>query len=70
MECKRCKDEMAETEMYVWYGTNEYNFEKLQNPPSYEPTHCSKCKEVITLSQDGYSTLGDKHFCEACTEFA
>lgn len=33
-ECKRCRDEIAEAEMYVWYGTNDYNFEKLKNPPS------------------------------------
>ena len=69
-ECKRCRDDIAETEMYVWYGTNEYNVEKLQNPPSYEPTHCAKCRAVITLGEDGYSTLGDKYFCDACTAFA
>jgi hypothetical protein len=27
--------------VYLWYGTNEYNFEKLPNPPAYEPTKCS-----------------------------
>ena len=69
-ECKRCRDEIAETEMYVWYGTNDYNFEKLQNPPSYEPTLCSKCRKVIKLGEGGYSTLGDKYFCEACTDFS
>ncbi len=30
--------ESFETEMYVYYGTNEYNFEVLENPPEYEPT--------------------------------
>lgn len=69
-ECTRCREDIAETEMYVWYGTNAYNFETLQNPPSYEPTRCSKCGKVIKLGEDGYSTLGDKYFCEACTEFA
>jgi len=24
--------------MYVWYGTNDYNFVVLENPPHYEPT--------------------------------
>lgn len=24
-QCQRCRDEIAETEMYVWYGINEYN---------------------------------------------
>ena len=56
------------TEMYVWYGTNEYNFEKLENPPTYEPTKCSTCKKVISLSEGGYSTLGDQIWCEICGE--
>lgn len=32
-----CEGEF-ETEMYVWYRTNEYNFEKLKNLPKYELT--------------------------------
>ena len=39
--CALCRNSI-ETEMYVYYGTNEYNFEILKNPPSYEPTRCSK----------------------------
>ncbi len=70
IECKRCRGEIAETEMYVWYGTNEYNFQKLLNPPAYEPTHCSHCKQRIALGEDGYSTKGKQYFCEACTEFS
>ncbi len=64
--CKRCK-ESFETEMYVWYGTNEYNFVKLENPPAYEPTRCATCHRVIRLSEDAYSTLGENYFCEECT---
>ena len=64
--CPRCKEDI-ETEMYVYYGTNEYNFEKLENPPEYEPTTCSKCGIVIVLSEGGYSTRGDEYFCEECT---
>lgn len=67
-DCRACR-EGFETEMYVWYGTNEYNFEKLKNPPSYAPTRCSKCGTVMVLSEGGYSTLGTQYFCEACTEF-
>ncbi len=66
-ECQKCREDF-ETEMYVWYGTNAYNFEKLQHPPSYQPTRCSKCREVIRLGEDGYSTLGAKYFCEACAD--
>jgi hypothetical protein len=30
LECKKCK-ESFDTEDYVFYGTNEYNFVKLKN---------------------------------------
>ena len=66
-DCTECR-ESFKTEMYVWYGTNEYNFEKLENPPSYEPTKCSRCAIIINLGTDGYSTLGDKYWCEECSE--
>ena len=45
--CVACREHCAELEMYVWYGTNEHNFEKLENPPAYEPTHCGGCGRVI-----------------------
>jgi formylmethanofuran dehydrogenase subunit E len=57
-----------DTEMYVYYGTNEYNFEKLANPPTYEPTKCSKCGKVIVLSKEGFSVSDGKYQCEKCTE--
>jgi len=66
--CSKCR-EGVETEMYVWYGTNEYNFVKLENPPSYEPTLCAGCEVVIRLGEDGYSITPDKeYFCEECTQ--
>src|SRR3972149_6543972 len=40
-ECSKCRGDF-EPEMVVWYGTNEYNLEKLPNPPSYEPQKCTK----------------------------
>jgi hypothetical protein len=52
----------------VWYGTNEYNFEKLPDPPAYEPTECSQCATVIVLSEDEYSKLGKDYFCSDCTD--
>jgi len=64
-ECR--KDFEHELEMYVYYGTNEYNFEKLPNPPDYEPTKCSKCGAVIELSEGGYSVSGGKYRCGKCT---
>jgi hypothetical protein len=65
--CQKCL-EGFETEMYVWYGTNEYNFEKLENPPKYEPTHCGSCGRVIRLGTDGYSIApGGQYFCMNCS---
>ena len=66
--CKVCR-ESFETEMYVWYGTNEYNFEKLKNPPSYQPTRCASCGTVIRLGEDGYTlTPAGTYFCVACED--
>lgn len=63
--CIKCRKNI-ETEMYVYYGTNEYNFEKLTNPPTFEPTRCRECKKVIKLGQDPYSITSDGHYCERC----
>lgn len=65
-ECPRCRAAF-ETEIYVYYGTNEYNFDKLENPPAYDATRCSKCGVVIVLSAGGYSSRGNEYWCEACT---
>lgn len=66
--CPQCR-ESFETEMYVWYGTNEYNFVKLENPPSYEPTRCASCGRVIRLGEDGYTITPDsKYFCLECAD--
>ncbi|MCW5968124.1 MAG: hypothetical protein KIT57_06395 [Blastocatellales bacterium] len=65
-ECGECR-EMFETEMYVWYGTNEYNFARLENPPKYKPTKCAACKRVIRLAEDGYSIKGNNYYCLKCT---
>jgi hypothetical protein len=65
--CKRCRASF-ETEMYVWYGTNEYNFEMLSNPPVFQPTRCFKCKTIISLATDGYMRNGEGYWCEPCAE--
>lgn len=65
-DCAKCR-EAFETEMYVWYGTNEYNFEKLRNPPKYEPTRCRTCGRVIVLGEEAYSYGKDGYSCEECT---
>lgn len=64
--CKKCPTDF-ETEMYVCYGTNEYNFAKLENPPAYEPTRYGKCNAVIVLGEGGYSMSGKDYFCGTCS---
>lgn len=64
--CKKCLRSIP-TEMYVWYGTNEYNFETLENPPPFEPTLCDQCRVRINLGTDGYSTGPRGTLCERCS---
>jgi len=63
--CKKCKKEF-DAEMYVWYGTNEYNFSKLENPPTYEPTKCSSCNKIIKLTEGGYTVTVNGCYCFGC----
>lgn len=65
-DCAKCREEI-ETEMYVYYATNEYNFEVLENPPQYKPTHCASCGAVIILADGGYSSARDGYLCGKCT---
>jgi hypothetical protein len=64
-DCKECPKSFP-TEMYVWYGTNEYKFIKLENPPEFKPTHCARCSRVIRLTTDVYSITEGKYYCERC----
>ena len=65
-ECAVCRDGF-EPELYAYYGTNEYNFEKLENPPAFEPKRCAACGVAIRLGEGGYSQLGRDYWCESCT---
>lgn len=40
-DCKKCKDNF-DTPNYVYYGTNEYNFEVLKNPEKVS-IRCANC---------------------------
>lgn len=64
-DCEQCRASF-ETEIYVYYGTNEYNFETLPHPPAFEPTHCAGCGRVISLGHDGYMQSGKDYFCQRC----
>jgi hypothetical protein len=63
--CGKCRRDF-ETEIYVYFGTNQYNFEKLESPPAYEPTRCTKCGTVLNLGEGGYSVKGEAYFCLPC----
>lgn len=65
-DCKECR-EGFEPEMVAWYGTNEFNFEKMENPPAFEPTLCARCTARINLGTDGYTMSGDDYWCMRCT---
>jgi hypothetical protein len=64
-DCPKCRTSF-DTEMYVFYATNEYNFEKLENPPAFETTRCVTCGKVINLSQDGHTSSSKGIECLRC----
>ncbi len=65
---KTCSDclKSIEAEMYGYYGTNEYNFEKLEKAPPFQPKFCARCHKKISLAHEGHSMKGDKYYCEDC----
>jgi hypothetical protein len=64
-DCKRCRENF-ETELYLYYGTNKYNFEPLEETPAYEATHCSQCGRVIILGQGSYARTDIGFLCDRC----
>jgi hypothetical protein len=67
--CAACRKYFPKVELYVYFGTNAYNFETLKKPPSYEPTHCAGCGRVIVLAEEGYAVAPDGSYrCEGCYE--
>jgi len=65
-DCPDCR-KAFEPELYVHRGINEYNFEKLPNPPEFEPTKCIECGARIQLGEEGYSVGPEGYKCERCT---
>jgi len=63
--CSSCRENF-ESEMYAWYATNEFNFEKLENPPAFEPTLCDRCGKRIVLPEGGYIMAQGKYWCQSC----
>jgi hypothetical protein len=68
-DCKRCRRDI-EAEMYARFGTNDYNSEKLANPPAYAPTRCAGCGKVIKLATEGNTLSKDGTYCINCYSLA
>lgn len=64
-DCEQCRASF-DAELYAYYGTNEYNFEKLTDPPAFEPTRCASCGKLISLGYDGYLQSGADYYCQSC----
>lgn len=67
LTCQKCFTNF-DTEDYVDMATNEYNFVKLQDPPHFDPTLCSKCGAIIRRADGGYTQLGKEYTCGKCTD--
>ncbi len=65
--CTVCR-ESFDVERYVYYGTNKYNLEVLENPPAFEPKHCVGCGRVIVLTRDSHEEGPDGYRCAECWE--
>jgi hypothetical protein len=63
--CEECRTNYP-SEMFAWWVTNEYNFEKLANPPAFRPTFCAGCHTRIILPEGGYTLSGGKYWCASC----
>jgi|GEM_PF-522549 len=66
-DCTTCR-EAGPLELFVHHATNEYNFEKLENPPQFEPTRCLGCGVRVRLALDGYVMSSEGIKCMACDD--
>lgn len=65
-DCPACRDGIDDTELYVHFGTNEFNFERLTVIPEFEPSRCSECGRRIFLGLESYTAKGDDRVCADC----
>jgi hypothetical protein len=71
-DCVKCRESFSEIESYVGLGTSSCNFAEdyWEDPPSFEPEHCSRCEGMIKLNSEGYSRLPDgrgSKLCQRCS---
>ncbi|KZV74415.1 hypothetical protein PENSPDRAFT_749359 [Peniophora sp. CONT] len=53
--CPKCFLEIGDTENSVWFGTNQFNFETLPNPPAFRPKFCDTCHKPVKQNTENYS---------------
>ena len=59
-ECSKCKEHLRHLERYVGYGSSRYNFKgDWLDPPTFEPTHCAQCGEMIKLNTVAFIEKAD-----------
>ncbi|MFH1644100.1 MAG: hypothetical protein ABIA74_02900 [bacterium] len=66
--CVKCKESFS-PEMYVYYGTGDYNFEQLPNPPKYKALRCAKCSSYIKLGDEECFITNEGYLCSKCGPF-
>ncbi len=64
-DCSKCRDDFP-AKIYAYFGTNEYNFVKLEKVPDCEPTRCAGCNRIVNLIHDGYADKSDGIYCLKC----
>eukprot|EP01006_Ploeotia_vitrea_P067806 TRINITY_DN98542_c0_g1_i1.p1 TRINITY_DN98542_c0_g1~~TRINITY_DN98542_c0_g1_i1.p1 ORF type:complete len:197 (-),score=14.67 TRINITY_DN98542_c0_g1_i1:166-756(-) len=64
-ECKECQDGF-DGDTYNYYVTNDYNFYKHPNPPSFEPTMCCECGGGVRMDE-AHCRTPEGMLCQACT---
>ena len=69
-DCEKCKDE-CDIENYVDFGTNDFNFEKLVNPPKIS-IKCASCGFQSDSVQDFSFQTSKGWYCDKkkCQEAA
>ena len=60
-ECKQCKDEYS-IENYVYFATNDFNFEKLPNAPKIT-IRCVNCEFESNTMEDFAFETSEGFYC-------
>ncbi|VDC06978.1 unnamed protein product [Peniophora sp. CBMAI 1063] len=53
--CIQCRYGIDDIENYVWFGTNQFNFETLPHPPAFPHKFCDTCHKPVKQNTMDYS---------------